>query len=408
MKQKFGYIIIILFIGMSSFGQTQIKVMSYNLLHYPTGTGIDRKDDLRYIVNDYQPDIFVVCELEDYTGADEIINYCLQTPDNRYEAASFTPNHSGSHYALQQMLYYNSQKFELINETYLTTYVRDINHYTLKLRTQTPDTIDVYVAHLKASGGTTNENERLDMVNVMTNDLQNIPSSHFVIFAGDFNLYNSDESAYQEMIDPTNAVVLKDPINLLGNWHNNYNIREYVTQSTHSASGSDYVGGGLDDRFDFIMLSENLINNSHLQYLNNSYKSYGNNGNCFNDAINDNSCAGSDYSTELRNHLFTMSDHLPVVLTLESNQSLAISEELLTNKCHIIGSNIVKEQIRIFTDNFKPVLVEVYNSLGQSIIQISDYKSNETINISTLHKGMYLIRLQYENNIKILKFVKTD
>jgi hypothetical protein len=103
-----------------------------------------------------------------------------------------------------------------------------------------------------------------------------------------------------------------------------------------------------------------------------------------------------------------MSDHLPVVLTLESNQSLAISEELLTNKCHIIGSNIVKEQIRIFTDNFKPVLVEVYNSLGQSIIQISYYKSNETINISTLHKGMYLIRLQYENNIKILKFVKTD
>jgi endonuclease/exonuclease/phosphatase family metal-dependent hydrolase len=407
MKYLYGYIIILL-LSLSSYGQTQIKVMTYNLLHYPDGVeNVDRKDHLRYILNDYQPDIFMVCELETAAGADEIVNYCLQTPDQRYTAATFTPNHSG-YYALQQMLYFNSQKFELLNETYLTTYVRDINHYTLKLRTQVPDTIEVYVAHLKASGGSTNENERLDMVNVMTNDLQNIPSSHFVIFAGDFNLYNSDEPAFQEIIDPTNAIVLKDPINLLGSWHNNYNVRQYVTQSTHTNGGDDYVGGGLDDRFDFIMLSENLFNNSHLQYVSNTYKAFGNNGTCYNDAINDNNCAGSDYSFELRNHLFIMSDHLPVVLTLESNQNLDIPEVLLTNNCYIIGSNIVSKQLRIFTKNLSGVALQIYNNLGQSIIQQKNYNNNTAIDVSGLSNGVYWVKIAYLNHIEILKFVKTD
>ncbi len=408
MQQKVKYTLAVLLMAMTSYGQTSIKVMTYNLLHYPEVIeNIDRRDDLRYVLSDYNPDILMVCELETAAGADEIINYCLQTPDNRYAAASFTPNHSGS-YPLQQMLYYNTQKFELIAETYLRTYVRDINHYTLKLLTQTPDTIDVYVAHLKASGGTTNENERLDMVNVMTNDLQNIPASHYVIFGGDFNLYNSDEPAYQEIIDNTNAIVLKDPINLLGNWHNNYDIRSYVTQSTHTDYSQDYVSGGLDDRFDFLILSENLFNNSHLHYVNNSYKSYGNNGNCFNRAINSSDCSGTAYDTTLRNHLYTMSDHLPVVLTLESNQTLHVKEGISNLHCHIIGSNVVREQLRIFTDILSNTKVTIYNNLGQAVINNENYQNEEYINVSSLKNGLYWIQVSYPNSVKTLKFVKTD
>ncbi len=408
MQQKVKYALAVLLMAMTSYGQTSIKVMTYNLLHYPEVIeNIDRKDDLRYVLSDYNPDILMVCELETAAGADEIINYCLQTPDNRYAAASFTPNHSGS-YPLQQMLYYNTQKFELIDETYLRTYVRDINHYTLKLLTQTPDTIDVYVAHLKASAGTTNENERLDMINVMTNDLQNIPDSHYVIFGGDFNLYNSDEPAYQEIIDNSNAIVLKDPINLLGNWHVNYAIRNYVTQSTHTDYSQDYVSGGLDDRFDFLMLSDNMFNNANLHYVSNTYKSYGNNGNCFNKAINSNDCAGTTYDTTLRNHLYTMSDHLPVVLTLESSQTLAIKEGITMQDCHIIGSNLVREQMRIFTDSLSKVSLVIYNSLGQNILERNNYENSQTINISFLRNGVYWVKISSHNSVKILKFVKTN
>ncbi len=382
--------------------------MSYNLLHFPTGTNIDRTGDLTYILNTYQPDIFMACEIESAAGSDTILNHCLGTQN--YAGAYFTYNHSGSQYQLQQMLYYNRHKFELVNETYLITYIRDINHYTLKLLTQDNTDeifIDIYVAHLKASNSQSDIDTRRDMVQVLVNDLQNIPPGHFVIFAGDFNLYTSDEPAYQLMTDANNVIVFKDPVDRAGSWHNNATFKDIDTQATHSTSDNDYVGGGIDDRFDFIMLSENLINSPVLHYVDGTYAAYGNNGNCFNKSIISSYCDGSTYDYTLRSHLYNMSDHLPVVLELETpvalNMPVFESQLFKINEGHVI-----QNALSVSGGDINHFDLCIYDSAGQQLIQKSDYRNNQLINFSNFTPGVYFLQINTPKYHQVIKFVKTD
>ena len=50
-------------------------------------------------------------------------------------------------------------------------------------------------------------------------------------------------------------------------------------------------------------------------------KLLGNNANCFNLNISDETCTG-EYSQTLRNQLYSMSDHLPVIMKLETTKNL--------------------------------------------------------------------------------------
>ena len=102
----------------------------------------------------------------------------------------------------------------------------------------------------------------------------------------------------------------------MGNWHNNNSYAPIHTQSTRSATGG-YAGGaygGMDDRFDIIFTSNDIISGSQgVKYVTNSYVSEGQDGNHFNQSIN--SGTNSQVTQEIANALFYMSDHLPVSLS---------------------------------------------------------------------------------------------
>ena len=93
------------------------------------------------------------------------------------------------------------------------------------------------------------------MVTEFTNTLGDLDPNSFVLFAGDLNIYTSTEPAYIELLDPTNPIVLVDPIDTPGAWNNNEDFTAVHTQSTRTSSGpfGAGAGGGLDDRFDFIL-----------------------------------------------------------------------------------------------------------------------------------------------------------
>ena len=137
-------------------------------------------------------------------GADEILNTSLNYNTTNYARPDFVANQSGTP-GLQQLLFYREDKFLLESSEILLTPLRDINKYVLKLNTldqaSDPVLIYIYVAHLKSSQGSSNEDLRLEMVNEFTDDLENLDSNSFVLFAGDFNLYSSEEPAYQEILD---------------------------------------------------------------------------------------------------------------------------------------------------------------------------------------------------------------
>ena len=413
MNIKSTIIILMALFSLNLYSQENYKVMFYNLLEYPDAPPENRAEILKSILADISPDLFMVCELKSETGAQQILNESLQTSDQKYKMASYVENQS-SGANLQQLVYYNSQKFTLESQSEIKTTVRDINHYIFKLN-NSDIYLDAFVAHLKASQGFNNEQLRLDMVREFTIELARVPKDHFVLFAGDFNFYTSNEDGYIEILDPTNAIILKDPLNRNGNWHTNSSFSDIHTQSTRTSSSSFDnfgAGGGLDDRFDFIMLSENLLNNAQLKYVQDSYKTFGNNGNCYNKSINDSSCSGT-YQQNIRNLLYMMSDHLPVLLELEMDQVLSVEENASVNSIILTQSNIVTTELYLNIDsNLLNKRLFIYNILGQKIKSINIVPAmigkEIAINTTSFVEGIYYLSLENSTITDPIKFIKIN
>ncbi|MGB6268353.1 MAG: T9SS type A sorting domain-containing protein [Olleya sp.] len=421
MKTKILYLVLLLnFSG--ALAQDTFKTMFYNLLNFPLQEpASQRLNELEIILSDYQPDLFMVCELNNSSGANSILNMMQQSININYQMANFVLNTSddtiGNQNDLQNLIYYDSSKFILESQTEVSTLFRDFNHYVLKLNTinqaTNPIILNVIVCHLKASSGTDNQQLRLQMAQDLTSYLDGFPNSEYFLLAGDFNVYTNSEPAFQEFIDTNNTITFVDPANRMGSWHNNSNYVDVFTQSTRTATGLGGTTGGFDDRFDFIMTSTSLENNAGLQFVPNSYQVFGNNGNvnCWNSAINSADCSGALFSTSIRESLHNFSDHLPVTLNIETNQNFLSVPDVVINKptFEIIGTNIVSTSIDIKI-NIQPTFstnVNIYNALGQMVTTTPVNDKTINVDISYLSEGIYYISLP-DVNVQPLKFVKVN
>lgn len=396
------------------FSQENIKMMFYNVLNYPLQEPASRIQDLGVIIDDYRPDVFMICELNNEEGANNILNV-MQALNADYKRAVFQLNTSddnlGDQNDLQNMLYYDSSKFILENQFIVTTTYRDFNHYVLKLKTANieidPKYLDVFITHLKSSSGTANQQLRLDMVNGFVAYLETLPSNSNVVFGGDLNLYTSSEPAFQELIDVTNNITFVDPADRVGSWSNNSNYLDVFTQSTRTASGLGGATGGFDDRFDFILTSENMLTNSDLYFVPNSYQVYGNNNNpnCYNQEINSIDCDGAEFSSTIRDALYVMSDHLPVTIELHTTESLSTNDVVYKNGIKIVGSNVVTDRITLSIRENNINSLAIYSTLGQKISELkTDNASTLTVDVSKLASGVYYI-ISSNKLTEPLKFV---
>lgn len=423
---KFPKSILFFFLLLNSlvFSQETFKVMFYNLLNYPLQEPGSRIQHLDFVLNDYLPDIFMVCELNNVDGAVSILNI-MQYINSDYTMANFVLNTSddtiGDQNDLQNLIYYDSSKFILESQDEITSVFRDFNRYTLKLNTveqiTNPIYLEIFVCHLKASSGVDNENLRLQMVNdlqsYLNNPINNFDNDSFIMLAGDFNVYSSSEPAFQELIDNTNTITFSDPVNRKGNWHTNLSYLDVFTQSTRTSSSLGGATGGFDDRFDFIMTSENMLSNPELFYVTDSYQTYGNNNNpsCFNQEINSTSCSGSEYSFGIRNALYNFSDHLPVTMQLQTNQTLGFDDISLQNPITFLDGNLIRTQLNLKV-NFGLIslrYLNIYNTLGQKVKTIAINNSGlVSEDISSIANGVYfLVPDSYEFS-KPFKFIKIN
>jgi len=421
------FLLLILFVNVN-FGQTRIKAMMYNVLNYSDSEVSRNKTPfLSTILGEVKPDLFMVCEMIDEIGSNYLFENSIIPFNENFQKAPFEENQSGS-YSLQQMVYYNTKKLILEETRVITADTRDINQYTFKINTENgntnPITIEVFVTHLKASTGSSNRQRRLNSIQSFVSYTNNIADDSYVLFAGDLNFYTSNEEGYQYLIDDRNPIVIIDPIDRPTpnfpddgiDYYENYNstyfwnnssFRDIHSQSTRTSnigfiddSGST---GGLDDRFDFIMMSKNFNTSTSLYYVNDSYKVIGNNGNCYNSFISNPNCSGG-YSQTLRDALIEFSDHLPIVMEIETPEN-TLSTNLIS-EINFIGSNIIKDYLKITSPNDINNL-KIYSITGQLVdVKLSKNTGNDTIIIDVKHisKGIYY--LSHQKLKKPLKFIK--
>ncbi len=92
MKKKLLIAVIVFSYVLNISSQETFKLMFYNLLNFPDQDAT-KILDLEVILEDYKPDLFMVCELNNQTGADTILS-SLQFINPNYDSATFMTNSS--------------------------------------------------------------------------------------------------------------------------------------------------------------------------------------------------------------------------------------------------------------------------------------------------------------------------
>jgi hypothetical protein len=303
-------VVLFLLLTLSAAAQTRdtIRVCTYSVLNYTHTTDTDRDSALKRVVAAIDPDIIVTQEVQGNFGAAWFLADVLDEINvNLFsQAVPFTdgPDSDNS-------LYYKSAKIELLNVITRATDLREIDGWVLRIRS-TGDTIRIYSAHLKAGDTPEDEEQRYNEARILRQHLDSLPIGSKHIVAGNLNTYSSSDQAYQALtiVGIIAAGEVFDPLESHGNWHNNSQFAGFHTQSTRVRQFGGGLDGGLDDRFDFVLLSSSLIS----FMIPGSYTTFGNDGHHFNDSIN--AMPNTAVSLSMANALHDASDQLPVYLDL--------------------------------------------------------------------------------------------
>jgi len=165
----------------------------------------------------------------------------------------------------------------------------------------------MYVQHAKSGGGSSDEARREVEAAEVRASAATLPAGSHIIYAGDMNLNDSTEAAYQTMIASGTGQAF-DPANPSENW---LDTSAYASLMTEDATYLEY-------RDDFQMVNSATLNGtSGLVLVNGSYENFGNNGSVgFKGSVTDSdNTAINDLSNQktILTDLSTATDHLPIV-----------------------------------------------------------------------------------------------
>lgn len=399
--------------AISSPAQVPVKVMQYNILRYGaagiggcTPTGVTARNAwLTAIMTHAMPDIFGVNEIGPLEGptapATNILNNILKPLNPAYERAIVTTNGTQD---VGNAFFYNSAKLGLHSQAVIPHSLRNIDYYKMYYKgpgLAVGDTtwLEFVVVHLHASEAATRSAQTSAIMNYLCGF--NRPGNFIVM--GDFNVDGSSETSYQNLVaNPDTDCKMNDPINLNGTWANNNNARHAWTQSTRSSSGSDCgSGGGLDDRFDFILCSNAIKNNTQdIGYVPSSYHVIGN-PNSPNPAVPSGVTAA----------LAPMSDHFPVMLTLEISQAVSVDDALETSTIQFLNhpaGDFLEIDMQVQTHEEGNWTLKMVDLMGRSVSEnqtqfMPQGKQRISLATSQLPTGLYLLQMEGPGGSSIAK-----
>lgn len=312
-KRPLLFILIILFF-LPNYSDA-IKIATWKILNFPGTTGANRIDDFQKVLDELDLDILVVQEMLNQQGVNEFLNKVLNYKAPKlFKKAPFFDGPDTDNAA-----FYNKKTIKLISHQQISTALRDISEYYFKIKKGPGKRTKfrLYSVHLKAGTSSSDKKKREDEAKVLRDYLNTLPSDSLFVVSGDFNIYTNTEEAFNVLtgIQNDNDGRVKDPIDMVGNWHDNKKYKNIHSQSTRKTQFGGGASGGLDDRFDMFLISYGLDNSTKLTYKPDSYVVYGNDGKHLNKAIN--KPKNKIVSKKIANALHEASDHLPVIIELE-------------------------------------------------------------------------------------------
>lgn len=321
-----------------SSGRDTLTVMMYNLLYYGVNTSFctssnnnvtTKNTRLQTLFSYLAPDLLGVCEMSPVSSVNlGFLNNVLNAGGRSGYLRANLMNPSGSE--IVSLLYYNGNKLGIKSQTPVTTQGRDIAFYRLfhKPIPANNDTVWLYVAvaHLKAGGTASDIAQRGQEAGRLVQHWRSTGLRGNLLVMGDLNVSASTEPAFDSLLNAGSVPNhrLKDPVSRLGSWSGNSSFALWHTQSPRTTSNGCASGGGLDDRYDHILVNDFVLGDSAgIRYVPASFRILGNDGNRFNGNVN--GTFNASVPVAVANALYDISDHLPVVLKLAVGPSLPSS-----------------------------------------------------------------------------------
>jgi hypothetical protein len=296
------------------------------------------------------------------------------------------------------MLYYDGNLLALKSQDSVTTTLRDIlvyDLYYLSPDLALGDTVFIRVisAHLKAGSTTSDQTTRTAMAQSLMTWLETNNTIDNTLLTGDLNLGTSSEGAYQLFVAyATPSLRFHDPLNTPGSWGSSSSFAAVHTQSTRINSENDGgSGGGLDDRFDFILTSTAMqAPTATLRYVPGTYTAMGNDGNNYDKAIT----SSTALTSSLRTSLYFCSDHLPVYADFALTATPVGSPEAFStrNSLRLLG-NPVRTQLRFAPPTAGIRCVNILDVTGRVVLSADNELNSGTVQVEALTPGVYWVQV---------------
>ena len=174
----------------------------------------------------------------------------------------------------------------------------------------------VYAVHLTSGDSSSAKATRASEAANLRGNADALGEGKYIIYAGDFNLLDSSEGAWMNMLASGNAQAF-DTANSPGEWRDNEAFKSLHSQDP---------GTAMDDRFDFQFVSGEFLDGSGLDYISDSFHVFANNGT---HTLNDSIGTGSGASPTVLTALESASDHLPVMADYRASGPTISDAELL-------------------------------------------------------------------------------
>ena len=397
-----------------SMSQDTIRVMTYNLLNY-SPPDYSRDQYYRTVIQAANPDILVVQEIDTPEAVQNfLINVLNPGGSNVYSAGDFV---DGT-YDSENALFYKTGKLSFVSNNRIITDLRDINRFTVD-HVSSERSFAIFSVHLKAGrepatqlleADSVRRAMEVDSLRKVTNAFPN--GTDFIVL-GDFNIYHPFEPAYEKLVTVIagNEGHFIDPLTMTGVW-NDSGYAPYHTQSTRVRSFGYGATGGLDDRFDMILMSKAVSESGGISLIPASYHAFGNDGQHYNDSINQ--LPNAAVADSIANALHYASDHLPVVADFVFDPLVAVEKKAAALEFRLFQNypnpfNPMTE-IRYQMSEVRRVKLSVYDILGREVAVLMDEERGPGVHevfwdASSFPSRMYFYQIRAGEYLETRKMV---
>lgn len=383
----------------------QFKLVTYNLMDVIPSQ--ERHAAFKVVLDELKPDLLVLQRVKSNWALDTLM-LLIETPLARYDSIEVAKN--------EFALLYNAEMWEVWGHAAYENEDRPFVLWKLSYKPM-PEAPVIYLLTCRQKTGDDKagrdaRQRQVDSLKVLMAAEEGYDPNAYFILAGDVQGYKATEVGYQSLMADS---FFYDPINMPGDWHDNEAFAILHTQSTHISQTGGYATGGLDDRWDQILLSKafNAEADTAWKYVADSYKAYGNDGKRLNDSLNG-PTPNELYPQAMIDALYLASDRLPVVAEIQlviapegvDDQATAPARfDLLSAYPNPFNPNV---QFRFSLNSSANANLSVFDVNGRLVAELINAKisaGSHSVdwNAENLSAGSYVARLTVDGKTQNLK-----